>query len=1158
MPRKKLSETANAEADQTTASSLEKSATEEKKSPRRRRTADEILSETAAKAKPATKKPTANKAATDTLKSAITPAKKAVSKEKPANSKAKTAEAIKKPVRRVEPEPAGVKQPSAPKPKTLAQELEEEKKTGKSTARVVPQKSTPKPAKALFQNDKTESKLPTKSKPSAPKTTATSDSNQSVPEFNFRKSTKSKTELKTANRKSSRVIGTSKGFDKVVEISWRNANSSDSLQQDEEIKEITPSQQDFIPAHDPIDLGDPEKRVQILMWRGVETPKKANEKFATRKSQNAKKDQVKTQDREESSEESPKATFRSKGKQKAEAEPIPTPVEEIPKQIVREPIARREEAAQVVLHEGHPKIIKNKLVYAPFIFFAGEVAGKSEDRVKDQFKLASEHGVGLYMLKMDLEVNPEAKIDSKSIVTQIQKLVEIDGEAQFIIRINFNAPENWKSTYPDAVDKSARPNSNRPSLSDDLFWADSEKCLVALIEDLNKSDINKSIMGVHLDRNNWKFDTQDGHDTSNAAQKKFREWLRSRYRNDNVTLRASWFDGSVTFANAEIPEPGFTDQAHEFVRTDRKARRWIDYHLFLSDVTVERIGELSYAAKSASEGEFLVGVTYGSTFESSHPASGQLSLGKLLRCPELDYISGQTNPLDSGPGQTAGFPFPVDSFALNGKLFLLEEKYKTPISGSHDDDESSPTMRTPQALDAAHWRDAGAALAHRGGVIWCDQDAKGWLNSRGIWERAGKIRESLLKNMTVPTASAEVAVFIDERSLTYLADERSFAALVQNVRESVLRSGLSVGFYLLSDLAHRENFPESKLYVFVNAWDMRPEVRSAIKSRLQRDDKVLFWLYTAGLFESGRETLERVREVTGIALRPQPFNSKSGTTILNTKDPLGQALSAEEMAKGCGLEPSYFAIPEDGQVIAEYTSTGLASLIVKPYKAEPAEMSWTSVFLGEPILTPAFLRALGQMAGCHVWNFENDVVHAAAPSLSVHCTETGNRTFTLPSKWVAYNIASEEYMPVENNTVRFKALDGSTSTFVVGTIGDVQNVIKADIETNRKITSPIIRDENTLKWDTVSFDVEIMRLDEWVEEAWSDEMADDLLLKPSLLELDSEALMEAVEPSSSTDSSGRRRRRKRRGNKEDRGDFGRESAVQQAEDAVGVLFRKRD
>lgn len=1149
MPRKKLSETANAEAENKSAPTTSKSNTTPKAT-RKRRTADEILNEAPVDSAESTSKPVESKP--KTRRNATTAAEKPV--KKTATAKA----TLDKPkVRRAEPEPVGIKKPSTPKAKTLAEELEEEKRTGKSTARIPKQpvkaapkaaesKETAKPAPKTKVQNNSKSTTPAE-KPKASRTKTESSSTETAPAFSFRSKTKSSAELNSANKKSRASIGISKGFDKPVELTWR-ASGEDFYEEPQ--NETEDYEELESPITEPIDLGDPEKRVQILQWRTTKTKKSAEEKaFVTRKSQSkSKKNTAQLPDENEDS-----ITNQIEDQEITEkVKPIlPTP-------IVREPIDRREEAAQVIMHEGHPKIIKDKLVYAPFFFYSGKLEGRTEARVSEQIKLAVENNIGVYMLQHNLLVNNNHSVESKSIIDQIIKLIAIAPDAQIIIRIHFTAGDNWKDEYPSAVDKSARPSSNLPSLSDDKYWSDAEKCLVEFIQELTKSSVANSILGVHLDRNQWQFETEDGHDTSDAAQTKFREWLRIRYRNDAVTLRASWFDGQVNFENACIPEPGFTETINEFVRTDRRARRWIDYHLFLSDVTVERIGELCYAAKSASAGEYLVGTTYGSTFESSHPASGQLSLGKLLRCPELDYISGQSNPQDSGPGQTAGFPFPVDSFALNGKLFLLEERYRTPISGTSDEDDPNAVMRTPQALEAAHWRGAGAALAHKGGVIWCDQDAKGWLNSRGIWERAGQVRESLLKNMAVATQSPEVAVFIDERSLSYLADERSFAALVQNVRESVLRSGLSVGFYLISDLAHRENFPESKLHVFVNAWDLRPEVRSAIKSRLQRDNKVLFWLYTAGLFESGRETLERVREVTGIALRPQPFNSKSGTNILNTKDSLGAALPVDAMAKGCGLEPSYFAIPEDGQIIAEYISTGLPSLLVKPFKAEPVEMSWTSVFLGEPIVTPAFLRALGQLAGCHVWNFENDVVHASAPSLSVHCTETGSRTLTLPSKWVAYNIATQEYMPVENNTVKFKALDGSTATFVVGTIGDVQNIINNDFESNRRIASPIIRNENTLKWDTVSFDVEIMRLDEWVEESWTEEMADDLLLKPSLLEVDSEALLEEVEPTVSRDSSGRRRRRKRRGDRDDRRDFKRESAEQQAEDAIGVLFRKRD
>ena len=67
---------------------------------------------------------------------------------------------------------------------------------------------------------------------------------------------------------------------------------------------------------------------------------------------------------------------------------------------------------------------------------------------------------------------------------------------------------------------------------------------------------------------------------------------------------------------------------------------------------------------------------------------------------------------------------------------------------------------------------------------------------------------------------------------------------------------------------------------------------------------------------------------------------------------------------GAHLEPSYFAIPEDGIVLGEYTQTGLPSFVLRDFRSETDPAStWKSVFLGEPIVTPALLRTLGEMAG---------------------------------------------------------------------------------------------------------------------------------------------------------------------------------------------------
>lgn len=921
------------------------------------------------------------------------------------------------------------------------------------------------------------------------------------------------------------------------------------------------------PAATPVD--DDQGRVVIAQWRSrrevpaqaapsvEESPNVEQDKLAPRRNRTRRR-----KDREGveiSAAAAVPETVAEIVEPETPAVSVPEPTKVVPAAPQRAPIERGENAAQVAFHREHPCIIKDRRVIAPLFFYADARLQSQRPIVMEELKEAAEQGIEVFSFLVDVVV------DRELVDRSIQFCQEILGQVQevapdiFVVpRISFKPASDWTTRFPSAVYQTLQRDIADPSVSDDAYWAEAKASLEALIAGLCDSPHAERVLGVHFDQEEWFLADDEGYDISPAATEKFRNWLKVRYRNDIVSLRASWFDGSAKFDEIEIPDYREGLGGEEFVRTDRRARRWIDYHLFCSDETVDRIGDLCYAAKKASNGDYLVGASYGFTFEWSHPFSGHLSLGKLLRCPDLDYAAGPPSYRDRAPGGTAAFPFPVDSFALNGKLFMSEDDFRTPISGREEHQSHNPVMKTPQALESAHWRGVGGALAHEGGAIWMDANGGGWLNSPGIWQRGKTIHNLLLRSLAAEPGSPDVAFFVDERSLTYLTDPRAFEVVVQQSREAMLRSGLSVGFYLLSDLAHRENFPESKLYVFVNAWDIRPEVRSAIKSRLQRDGKVLFWLYTAGLFEAGRDSLERVREVTGIALRPQPFNCRAGTTLINTREELSMQLPQDELLSGGRLEPSYFAIPEDGQILGEYTDTGLPSFVRRHFEGEKPGEHWTSVFLGEPIVTPGLLRVLGQQAGAHVWSFENDLVHANPPFVTVHCSGSGPRSLMLPDKWAAYHLDDRQFIPVENNAVKFRAIDGATHTFLVGTLGDIQAILNADLEDLATVRAPIVRPENTLHWDKVNFDVQVMKLDEWVEESWSEELADDLLLKPSMFE--TEGLEESATDKMDTgDQDGRRRtgrRRSRRGRSAERD---RKEADQEfGETGVSIVFRKRE
>lgn len=902
-----------------------------------------------------------------------------------------------------------------------------------------------------------------------------------------------------------------------------------------------------LPADDYSDIG-PD--MPVLVWRPRKEQPAAERNEARTEQREARQPKGKQPRKREEREQ---VRFRERREPEAprEAEK-PT----IPQRPARPAISIPPDAPQVVLRKGIPTLVRNHRVYPPISFFGSSADAGRAHTVLEEIRLAGEAGVHIHSHLVEFEVDPRNVESAVSFAAyMLNKTVEADPDAQVIFRVVFIAPAGWTEQYPDGKYFTADGALAEPSVSDDDFWNAAKNCLKEFIRMLRLLEGRDHILGVHLERGEWFYAQGWGYDTSNAARQKFREWARLRYGDDVVALRAAWFDGNVSFQSLLIPtyQGGALD--HKFIRSRRRERRWVDYHLFLSDAVVERLGDLGYAAKEASEGYFLVGVSYGYTFEWAHPGSGHLSLGKLLRTQEIDFIAGPPSYNSREPGGAAPFPGPIDSFALNGKLYISEEDFKTSIGGRQEPDDFNPVIKTPQALESVHWRGAGSALAHASGVCWMDLWGNGWLKTAGIWDRAASVRKCLIRRMAAPLQEPDVAVFIDERALAYLVDEEAFALLVQNVRESVLRSGLNAAFYLLSDLQHREVFPESKLYVFLNAWDIRPDLRAAIKTRLQRDNKVLFWIFAAGLFDSGRESLERAREVTGIALKPQPFHSKAGTTILNRRHPLCEAFPERGIVGDTRMEPSYFAIPEEATVLGEYTQTGLPSFVVREFKQDrDPHHHWSSVFLGEPIVTPALLRALAQMAGVHVWGYQDDVVHVRPPFLAIHCTGAGSRTVTLPSKWHAYNLDTDQWLAGDSSSIRFQAADGSTHLFLAGTKEELEHVLSADTDELLHMEELPPRKEDNIRFDAATFDVPIMKLDEWMEGGDLEDTGDDLLFRPKFIE--------EPEPAEEQERSGRRRRRRGRGRDAGGEDTGRAAVraeTMNGEDdvAINVVFRRR-
>ena len=824
------------------------------------------------------------------------------------------------------------------------------------------------------------------------------------------------------------------------------------------------------------------------------------------------------------------------------------------------------DAPQIVDRNGVPTLVRDTHVLPNFWFY-GDVSSNSQvETVLDEIRQASESGVHVFVLGLTAVCEDKHMISlASNALSVLDRVVALDKSAQIIFRLDLVANKGWELDHTDAVYRTETNDLAEPSISSDSYWKMVEASLITFTNKLLSGQNSKNLLGIEFDKESWVIPASQSFDISLASKAKFKEWVGDRYQSDEVLLRASWFDGTVSFDSVRIPEIERKKNENRMVRLDRKERSIADYHLFLSDQTMLRIGDLAYAIKEASGGRLLVGTRYGVSLNNVLPSSGQLALGKLLRTPEIDFVTAPPSYKDRQPNGVASAATPIDSFALNGKLFVSLEDYKTSLSNRPEPDQNNPVIRTPQALEGVHFRAFGSAIAHRTGITWSDQWGNGWLTAASVWQRAKSITESMVRAMAAKQSDPDVAVFIDERAMGLLVGTKSFEKLVADVQESLGRAGLSYGIYLLSDLTHREKFPECKVHIFLNAWDIRQELRSAIKQRLHKGNKVLFWCYTAGLFDSGRESLERAREVTGIAIKPQPIFSKAGTSILDRRNPLSQAFPSGVIEADQQLEPTYFAIPEDGTLLGEYTQTGLPSFVVREVQGEEKGQVWTSVFLGEPTFNTELLRAMALKAGAHVWAFQDDVVQVRAPFLTIHCKGDGQRTIALPGKWSAFNLQTKEWAVVDSTHLKFASADGVTHTFLVGQTDELRRILEADPKALLRMTELPTRESN-IRIDISNFDVPIMRMDEWASDQDIEDSVDDWYFKQPDDDYEEDASLApgAIQHT----STGRRRRdrdKNRRGKRKEtlaeQVDFeptGAERVQEKGDVGLDILFRKRD
>lgn len=692
--------------------------------------------------------------------------------------------------------------------------------------------------------------------------------------------------------------------------------------------------------------------------------------------------------------------------------------------------------SHLVWKQGAPEIHINGVAYPPILFFGNVEGAENKRNVLSEVKLAAKAGVHLHSTLVELPCPlSESSAALDEIDSRLQAILEADPEGFVMPRVVFVPARGWKREYPTEISLFADGTTGDPSLTSDRFWQEAEQSLITLVARIQSQVWGARTFGYHLERGEWFQTASQGYDRSIANRDAFRDWLRVKYKNSLISLRASWHDGDVQFHTAEIPTLPAKPNPQQAFFDARRGRRYVDFNEFTSDSTARRLISLARVIKKATRNQSIVSVCYGYTLEFGHPASGHLALGILESAQAINLICGPPSYRDRKPGGAASLPAPVDSLALHNKLWLTEDDTKTYLAPVQQDPEDfNPRMTDRFLTEQAHARAIGRALAHTTGIGWMDLWGEGWLNDEGIWERLGALTEryaGFLKHHA-KRRTPEVVALIDERSLLHVQRGENFLRRLTNgLHDTLQRSGASYGIYLQSDLLSNRFPADAKLYLFLTPYRLTEAQRAAVREKLQGGGKTLVWLYAPGTCEEIPTMHGAIDETLagtlGMALRPQEWNSEVGSRVVEPTHAITGGLPAREIGVRERLNPSFYVDDKDAVVLAEYHGTGGASLAVKKLN------NWSSVFIGDPVLPLDLLRGLCRYANVHLWlNQGEDIVFAGNDWVVVHAARDGQRVLRLPQATGLYDVTDRKLVADEATEYRFFLRAGMTRIFCVG------------------------------------------------------------------------------------------------------------------------------
>lgn len=183
----------------------------------------------------------------------------------------------------------------------------------------------------------------------------------------------------------------------------------------------------------------------------------------------------------------------------------------------------------------------------------------------------------------------------------------------------------------------------------------------------------------------WFLPGDGRYDCSGAAQDKFRAYVQALYGTEEA-LREAYGNDSLTFDAVRIPNnvaggAGKPATMAATLLTDPSRRIVRDYYDYVNDTLADFILAMAQVVKDKTDNRSLTGFYYGYNFESSvsTPLAGIYRMERILTSPYIDFLAGPVSYADRNGGGVGMSMSLLSSVTANGKLWIDESDYRSPI-----------------------------------------------------------------------------------------------------------------------------------------------------------------------------------------------------------------------------------------------------------------------------------------------------------------------------------------------------------------------------------------------------------------------------------------------------------------------------------------------